>query len=115
MTAEELQRFLVSARLSIDEHSGSQFLHKEPLPVVKCKDGFSMSVQASHFHYCKPRVIIAWPSFESYTHVEVGFPSGTEELLMPYVEDKSNPTDTVYPFVPVGVVLEVIEKHGGKI
>ena len=32
---------------------------------------------------------------------------------MEYVEDYDNPTYTVYAYVPVEVVQEVIEKHGG--
>jgi hypothetical protein len=36
---------------------------------ITCTDGFSMSVQASKFHYCSPRMDHA----EAYTSVEVGF------------------------------------------
>ena len=45
--------------------------------------------------------------------VEVGFPSEEEPLLMDYCEDKSEPTHTVYAYVPVQVVTNVIAKHGG--
>lgn len=76
-----------------------------------CKDGFSMSVQASQFAYCEPRE----DGVDSYTHVEVGFPSEAEPLLMGWVEDPERPTDTVYGWVPVEVVREVIEKHGGLV
>ena len=34
---------------------------------------------------------------------------------MPWVEDKTRPTDTVYGWVPVGVVRDVIAKHGGAV
>jgi hypothetical protein len=45
--------------------------------------------------------------------VEVGFPSKREALLMPYAEDRRIPTATVYGYVPIETVAEVIEKHGG--
>ena len=79
---------------------------------VICKDGFGMSVQASENHYCTPRENgIAM----SYTSVEVGFPSDKEDLLMGHAEDADKPTGTVYPYVPVQIILDVIEKHGGMV
>jgi hypothetical protein len=81
-----------------------------PKPPVTCKDGFSMSVQASSFHYCTPRVDGA----PFYTTYEIGFPSEREPLLMPYRElSEDEPTRTVYPYVPVEIVAAVIRKHGG--
>tara|TARA_R110000824_G_scaffold111463_5_gene259923 strand:+ start:1152 stop:1376 length:225 start_codon:yes stop_codon:yes gene_type:complete len=50
-----------------------------------------------------------------YVEVEVGFPSHKEELLMPWAENRSEPTDTVYGYVPVSVVTNVIAKHGGMV
>ena len=78
---------------------------------LHCNDGFSMSVQAHEYFYCSPRVNPE--ETDCYAQVEVGFPSDREELLMEYVEDYDNPTETVYGYVPVEVVQEVIEKHGG--
>ena len=79
--------------------------------LVVCKDGFSMSVQANDWAYCTPRMSYAgW-----YTEVEVGFPNEREELLMPYVEDDTDPTETVYPWTPTHVVAKVLEKHGGAV
>tara|TARA_R110000824_G_scaffold40890_1_gene122157 strand:- start:215 stop:427 length:213 start_codon:yes stop_codon:yes gene_type:complete len=48
-----------------------------------------------------------------YREVEVGFPSDREELLMHWAEESNRPTDTVYGWVPVAVVTNVIAKHGG--
>jgi hypothetical protein len=76
---------------------------------VICKDGFAMSVQASKFHYCTPRE----DDCGFYTDVEVGFPSAKEDLLMPWCEDDTKPTKTIYPFVPISVIDEVVKKHGG--
>jgi hypothetical protein len=79
-------------------------------PPLACKDGFDMSVQASAFHYCSPRA--DFPE-ESYTAVEVGFPTQADERLLPFAEDPENPTETVYGYVPAAVVDGVVEAHGG--
>lgn len=76
---------------------------------IKCRDGFTMSVQASAGHYCAPRIT----GFGFYYQYEVGFPSEDEPLLMPYAEDASRPTSTVYGYVPAQVIADIIGKHGG--
>ena len=78
---------------------------------VVCADGFSMLVQAAAHVYSHPRE----DNCERYTQVEIGFPSAEESLLMPYVEDPNHPTETVYGYVPVGIVTVVIAKHGGMV
>ena len=115
MTNDDLQRYLMSARLRLIELDNHQILYKDTLPRIECKDGFTISVQASQHHYCSPRAVITWPSFEEYKTVEVGFPSEPEELLLKYAEDSDDPTNTVYAYVPVETVLLVIQNHGGKI
>ena len=77
---------------------------------IECKDGFSMSIQAGEGHYCDPRDNIG-----PYNSVECGFPSEYEELIIAYAEARHEPTKTVYGWVPVGVVTNVIAKHGGMI
>jgi hypothetical protein len=81
-------------------------------PHLICVDGFEMSVQAGHSLYSSPKDISDY-----YTEVEVGFPSEAEELLFDYAENRyeNEPsyTDTVYPYVPVEVVDNIINKHGG--
>lgn len=80
------------------------------MPRITCADGFSLSVQSSEFHYCLPRVAL----YDHYTHVEVGFPSEPVPELMEWIElTKSEPTDSVYGYVPVEVVNAVINAHGG--
>lgn len=75
-----------------------------------CADGFSLSIQASSFHYCTPK-IDAGP----WTAVEIGFPSEADPDLAEYAEDISRPTETVYGWVPAKVVLALLEKHGGLV
>lgn len=77
-------------------------------PPVICKDGFTMSVQASINHYCKPRI-----DEGPWTHVEIGFPNKIEPLLWQYAESPGEWTDTIYARVPVEVVAAVVEVHGG--
>jgi hypothetical protein len=76
---------------------------------VVCADGFTMSVQAHNGAYCTPRMSGA----AKYEEVEVGFPSQEEELLMRWAEEPDKPTQTVYGYVPVQVVTNVLAKHGG--
>jgi len=72
---------------------------------ITCADGFSMSVQASKFHYCSPRMDHA----EAYTSVEVGFPTSVCFFLAPYMDEDNQ----VGGWVPPSVVRAVIELHGG--
>lgn len=81
----------------------------KPNPRLVCTDGFSISVQASIFAYCIPR---SWEG--PYTHVECGYPSAPEPLLDEYKEmGEDDSYKTVYPYVPVEIVLDVFRKHGG--
>jgi hypothetical protein len=84
--------------------------HLKHVPTVKCADGFKMSVQASAFHYCTPR-----DSEGPWSKVEVGFPSKRVEQFMTFIIDDSqdDPTDTVYGYVPLSTVAEVVAEHGG--
>lgn len=79
--------------------------------LLMCKDGFTMSVQASRTHYCEPKQ----DNLQEYTHVEIGRLSEVESLLLMYAEDGEHPTETIYPYVPVEDVEEIIRKHGGLI
>jgi|SaaInlStandDraft_1057018.scaffolds.fasta_scaffold18110_5 hypothetical protein len=78
------------------------------IPHLKLKDGFEMSVQGSEFNYSHPREMT-----DRYEEMEIGFPTMEEPLLMEYAEDKDQPTQTVYGYVPADVIAKVIEKHGG--
>ena len=106
---------------------------------IICVDGFKFSVQASEGHYCEPRInqnLVT--DFDTdytgikeydhkvinvhYSHLECGYPSSYESLLIPYHEcavhedmydDLKEDYDTVYFGVPAKVVMDVIVKHGG--
>lgn len=90
-----------------DESNG----YRSEFPFAKritCVDGFSLSVQAHHGAYCDPRQNVG-PWYE----VEVGFPSATPELIMHLAESPENPTGTVYGYVDVELVEQLIALHGG--
>lgn len=82
---------------------------QENRPRLYCNDGYSISVQASEFHYCSPRINGA----QDYESVELGFPSEEDELINEYTDSGFDYTDTVYGYVPIEIVEKLIEKHGG--
>ena len=87
--------------------------YKDCAPRIKCLDGTTLSVQASRTHYCDPR-----DNFGPYFTVEVGFPStDPPESWRDYIDgdwDTDDRTGTVYGHVPVGLVREFVELHGGE-
>ncbi|MCX7320407.1 MAG: hypothetical protein NT113_13270 [Hyphomicrobiales bacterium] len=72
-----------------------------------------VSVQGHYGAYSHPRDDFA----DRYSTVEVGFPSEREELLMPYIDGgpDTDPTNTVYGYVPVSVIEAIVAKHGGLV
>ena len=85
----------------------SEFGLQDIREIVHCKDGFEISVQASRFHYCSPRL----DGHNEYESVELGYPNREEELIKPFAEEPYY--KTVYGYVPVEIVDKMIEKHGG--
>ena len=79
------------------------------IPRIYCKDGFNVSLQVGPGMYCAPRNGMG-PWFQ----VEIGFPSEGDDRLTEYMEPMSeDPTENVYGYVPLEIVLEVFESHGG--
>jgi len=81
---------------------------KKTYKLLELKSGFSVSAQASSFNYSTPRT-----DGGPYTHIELGFPSAPESLIIGYAETPDQPTETVYGYVPVGLFQALIVKHGG--
>lgn len=75
---------------------------------IICKDGFSLSIQGSSYHYCEPRETAEW-----FKSVEIGYPSHEEPDIAIYAEEPNELTNTVYGYVPVSIAQSVIDKHGG--
>lgn len=112
MTNDDLQTHVKSGKpieaYILDPWAREHGAIRQAAPRLTCKDGFSMSIQASALSYCRPQ-----DNFGPYTEVEVGYPSTVEDELMAYAENSEDYTGTVYPYTPIGVVLAIINKHGG--
>lgn len=82
-------------------------------PPIICKDGFGMSVQAGEFYHCSPPIKT---ETANYTEFEVAFPSTREESLLPYIDDdEDDPTHAIYRCVPLKVIEQIVERHGGLV
>ena len=69
---------------------------------IVCKDGFTVSVQASAFHYCWPRRTQKYhQAFELYCDI-----SNDKDLLESYYDG------AVCSFVPTVIVEKLILRHG---
>ena len=78
-------------------------------PRMRRADGFSISIQAGFYQYCRPRNNEAG----TYESVELGYPNMEDPIIADYAENPDDLTETVYKYVPIEVVNELIEKHGG--
>lgn len=82
-------------------------------PRVVMRDGVSLNVQASSFHYCEPRR----SGLDTYDSYEVGYPSEIIEELKEYaeigIEKEEDYLKSIYPYVPKDVISKVIMEHGG--
>jgi len=75
---------------------------------IVCQDNVMISVQGSHTHYCRPR-----DDDGPYTHVEVGYPtSDLPETWAQYGEGDF--PSSIYARVPIELVREFVESHGGE-
>lgn len=88
--------------------------------------GSMVSIQHSEGHYCDVRSwfgnendVMGLDYLEHYNKqitkkspeditVELGFPNFEDERLREYAEDPDNPMDTVYAYVPITLVEEII-------
>ena len=107
MTVELLRKYLMDARDQEDYMVQADMAMPRAERIV-CTDGASLSVQASQGHYCMPRTNLA-----DWHEVEVGYPSEAPTAFISYAEDQDKPTDTVYGYVPIELVVAEINRHGG--
>ena len=94
----------------IDDHGQHVGVRMVPqMPRLILTDGVSLSVQASEYSYSSPR-----DNKGPYTKVEVGFPSETPpEAWKEFAEEWDKPTNTVYGYIPLAMVMLYIGAHGG--
>ena len=108
-----LHRQRVKQRLLGHYHTWSDFeggVLYGSVPRVTCRDGFTVSVQGGIHSYSDPRA-----NFGPWSAVELGFPSDpVTDNVRQYKEDESEPDEnTVYAYVPVELVDEMLWLHGG--
>jgi len=98
-------KFNLNAYLRAEHAKGVARKSRPVIPPITCADGFEISVQASEFHYCTPR-----DNQGPWTDVECGYPNGPVPSLEPHRDGEDSP---VFGWVPVTLVEELIERHGG--
>jgi hypothetical protein len=80
-------------------------------PIIRCVDGFEISVQAFDGSYCQRN------TDGKLITVECGFPTATPKTaeLRNHAElyGTSDYTETVYPYTPIEVVQAELATHGG--
>ena len=78
---------------------------------ITCMNGLFMSVQVSSVYVCTPR-----DDRGPHSTVEVGCPSETEPMILPYSDGTSviyGRVSTMYVNVPAEVIRDVVCKHYG--
>ena len=107
ITFEGLNDYL-SGRLS----TFGKYVIKGTTPKITCTDGVTLSVQTGKTLYCSPREDTG-PWFQ----VEVGFPSiAPPETWAEYFDGdwaSDDRTSSVYGYIPIDLVIEFINDHGG--
>lgn len=85
----------------------------EPRPMIKCNDGFKFSVQASAYNACEPKLT----GLDIYHSFEVLSKKDIEELSLYLSIDNyvgnNNKSINHYDLVPLSLVEQLIETHGG--
>ncbi len=80
-------------------------------PALELSNGVTLSVQASQMHYSSPR-----DTNGPYKRVEVGYPSVSPSSDWEKYFDGNfdeDPTDSVYAYVPIEMVVDFINENGG--
>lgn len=94
-TLEQLQKHLAT------EPKSFNYFYKDLAPIVICKDGTTLSVQASQYHYSTPS-----EDYGPYTEVEVWKVSAD---VTEFDYDENDPS----AYVPIEQVVQFIDNHGG--
>ena len=119
----------MTGRLAEIVQRGAGWNRRDVSNIIVCRDGFRLSVIANPGAYCLPRLNFpgdgpeCWPHGQSsdypgpFTHLEVGFPSERPEpweAWEEFCDDPSDPTNTVYSYVPADLIRQLVERHGGE-
>lgn len=88
---------LIVSRINDHLKNGEREFPSGPVSHITCRDGTKISVQASKYHYCKPR-----DNQGPWTHVEVMMISEVEPIHFDY------PEDDVAACIPIELVAQEI-------
>ena len=105
---DRVRSFQSPAAREVDEYMKGE-KRNDTINRITCADGVTLSVQASSHHYCSPR-----NNEGSWNEVEVGFPSVLVPEWLEYRDGPREDTDNVFGYVPVELVREFINAHGGE-
>jgi hypothetical protein len=84
---------------------------RKTTPLIFCKSGLKLSVQAGADRYSSPM-----NDMGPYRGVEIGYTSKKVPEFLPYIENPDDdPMNAVYSNVPVKVVEDIVDKNGGLI
>lgn len=79
-------------------------------PRLVFENGFSVSIQAGSGMYCSPR-----RDKGPYSDLEIGYPSDIVDEWSIYMDGNpeiTDPTSTVYPYVPVLIIVDFLKMCG---
>lgn len=83
------------------------FQHKIHSPLITCRSGAQFSTQASETHYCSPKENVG-----PYFSVEMfGLKLSPDNQAL--LSDLNSAGSDIYGYVPVDVVVEMINREGG--
>ena len=98
----------------LNEHIQGEIVDecRRPVQTIKCKDGVTLSAQAGRFLYSDPR-----EDHKTFTKIEIGFPSvSPPDSWADYFDGDWENDDrraSVYAYVPIEMVVDFINDHGG--
>jgi len=95
-------------RMSMEKVYNNNYFH---LPKVYCKDGFNISIQVTKGDYCASENGIRTFGID-WKLVEWGFPSQPIDAEK-YMCESGDTINGVGGYVPVELMEELIEEHGG--
>jgi len=100
-TVEYLQRME-----ELIEYQG--FVSTTILPSIETNNGLEIAIQAGELFCCSPR-----DNYGPWELVEINYINRRIEKLTAYADDAENIEDTIYRWVPVDLIDEIVEENGG--
>lgn len=103
-----ITEYILACQLGLTNTEGTHYGH---IPRVVCKDGFSISVQASGSHYSSPKEFL---SINGWTKVELGYPSEPIPELAEHADGQDpDATEGIWAYTPIEAVEKLLDSHSG--